>query len=218
MKRIVIGISGFPQSGKDTFAKYLKKSFTFDGKPVKIISFAEPIRKVVSALFPDLNPLVNKEEPLQYFGDLFNIHYSYRGMVNMIAKLFRDNVRDDWWVRLMEHHIDSTSEQVIIIPDLRFFVEHELLSKLKKEGCYITKIVIDRGENHKEPTDYINREWFHFLKFGQYDYMIANNKGLTELEFTANLLAARIKSYASGIQIYDEIGCSGQLFDLKKKD
>ena len=223
MKRMIVAISGFPRAGKDTFAGYLMEGFAFCGVPAKIVSFAEPVRSVVATMFPDLEPPEDKEAPLQYFGDLFNLHYSYRSMVNMVAKIFRD-VHDDWWVRLMERSIENATEQAIIIPDLRFFVEHNMLDRMEQKGYYITRVVVKREEAKPkwylrgDAPDLINQDWLHSLEVGRYDYAIANDQGPDELGFTASLLASLIASRSANQNFgADIVNSYDQITDLKQR-
>lgn len=131
----ILGITGKMFSGKDTVAEFLHFAF----RNSRITSFAYPMKQMM----------------IDYFGftyeDLYTVEGKNRynefwGMTNREAlqkigtECFRNNFHVDTWLKTMEVNIINDLTPIIIIPDVRFPNEAELINSL---GGSILKIVRD---------------------------------------------------------------------------
>lgn len=131
----ILGITGKMFSGKDTVAEFIHFAF----RNSRITSFAYPMKQMM----------------IDYFGftydDLYTVEGKNRynefwGMTNREAlqkigtECFRNNFHVDTWLKTMEVNIRNDLTPIIIIPDVRFLNEAELIHAL---GGSILKIVRD---------------------------------------------------------------------------
>lgn len=129
----ILGITGKMFSGKDTVAEFIHFAF----RNSRITSFAYPMKQMM----------------IDYFGftydDLYTVEGKNRynefwGMTNREAlqkigtECFRNNFHVDTWLKTMEVNIRNDLTPIIIIPDVRFLNEAELIHAL---GGSILKIV-----------------------------------------------------------------------------
>lgn len=131
----ILGITGKMFSGKDTVAEFIHFAF----RNSRITSFAYPMKQMM----------------IDYFGftydDLYTVEGKNRynefwGMTNREAlqkigtECFRNNFHVDTWLKTMEVNIRNDLTPIIIIPDVRFLNEAELIHAL---GGSILKIIRD---------------------------------------------------------------------------
>jgi len=112
----VVLIAGRKRSGKDTFAKCLKHSYAEAGQSVAILSFADPLKDIMSITLGMTHAQLDTAK---------NSNPTYRGYLQRFGteamkKYFGDAV----WVDIMRKRIaDHSSTDVILIPDFRFPIE-----------------------------------------------------------------------------------------------
>lgn len=109
---VLIGLIGYKQSGKDTFADYLVSNHGF----VKH-AFAEPVKKICRVMFnlkdQQLNDPVLKETMDGRWG-LSPRQMMQRVGTDMIRRLWDD----DFWVKHMDMRLDKECD--VVISDVRF--------------------------------------------------------------------------------------------------
>jgi len=159
---VLIGLIGYKQSGKDTFADYLVQTRNF-----KKQAFAEPVKQICQILFhlepeqmydPCLKEVVDKRWGL-----------SPRQMMQKVGTdMVRNMLGNDFWVRHMDMRASTGN---IVISDVRFRNEAEWV---KDRGGVLIRIV-DGGhhcDHHPSETEQLSIKE---------DYVLTNKKnGLEE--------------------------------------
>tara|TARA_X000001036_G_C20501495_1_gene734056 strand:- start:119 stop:682 length:564 start_codon:yes stop_codon:yes gene_type:complete len=123
---MIIGIAGYKGSGKDTVANVLQTSFLFEKK-----SFAQPIKDIIHNTFGIDKAILSGDNGERIFREESMPDWFYlspRDMMQKIGMAFRDELHPDIWVKVMEKQIKSI-KQNIVIPDVRFKNELELINK-----------------------------------------------------------------------------------------
>ena len=158
MKPLIIQISGKKRAGKDTLAKFLLNAYQDQGKSVELISFAEPLKNIAATILnvtptqldtfknePELYKLVTMNK------DNFVTVTNYRSVLQLLGseamkKWFGPNV----WVDLLNHRINQSKADVIIIPDWRFkseainnTVKLRVLTHIKSTDTHVSEIDLD---------------------------------------------------------------------------
>lgn len=130
IEKSIIQISGLKRSGKDWTAKAIKEIIESNGGTVEILSFAEPMKQIISTMLsiePELleelknnklNIYYSRNNEMEFMTDARSMimHFGNEGMKSVFG--------DDVWVNLMKKRIKESTAEVIIISDFRFNVEH----------------------------------------------------------------------------------------------
>jgi hypothetical protein len=128
---VLIGLVGKKQVGKDTVAMYLKKRYQFINH-----AFADPLKEACQVLFM-LNESQLNDNRLKERTDP-RWDKTPRQMMQLVGTdLFRNHVDKDFWIKHMEFWIEMHPEESIIISDVRFQNEADLI---KERGGYLWKI------------------------------------------------------------------------------
>ncbi len=158
---MLIALLGFRGSGKSTIANYLIDNYNFTS-----LAFAEKLKQVVSTAFDiDLDLLEGNSEESRVYRETTNEFWGMtpRQMLETVGtKLFRKGISEDFWVKIVEKRIQELlkSEKNVVISDLRFVNEWEMLKK------YNAKVIfVDNGNS-------VDAEYE--IKSIQYDFKIEN--------------------------------------------
>lgn len=159
----LIGIAGPARSGKDTAANFL---FTEYGYLIR--SFASPIRDMLKVLGIDPVDLRdNKDEVTTIYGK------TPRYMMQKLGTDWgRDDINPDIWVIRMEQWLNTHRYSDVVIPDIRFENEADLI---RSRGGIIIHITCRGGiEGNHKSEDGIKVNF-------QDDYVIDNGGTIDEL-------------------------------------
>lgn len=172
----IIGICGKKRSGKDTIAKYLCDRYGYEHHKI-----SEDLKTIVKILFGFTDNQVENDEKdvkdpkwgiapreaMQFIGTEI--------MQKEIQKLLVEkNVGRNFWIHsFIEKHIINSSK-LIVISDLRFIHEYEVLKNHKvyviRVDRFFTPISDNEHESEKEFLDI------------PYNVCINNTKGVEELQ------------------------------------
>lgn len=161
---MIIGLVGKKQVGKDTVANYLVQHYGFLKH-----AFAAPLKDACKILFL-LEPRQMNDNRLKEKKDL-RWGKSPREIMQLVGTdLFRDHVDVNFWVRHMEIWIDEHPNENIVVSDVRFQNEANLI---KKKGGILWSIERNTllNDDHKSETQ----------KIDPVDNILFNNLGVTEL-------------------------------------
>ena len=125
---MIIGLSGFIGSGKDTVADYICRTYNFSRE-----SFADSLKDALSLVFNwDRNLLEGKTEESRrwretvdpWWATRLNIeNFTPRYALQYIGtNVFRDHFHDEIWVSSLEKKIIDANKSVVI-SDVRFINE-----------------------------------------------------------------------------------------------
>lgn len=142
---VLIGLIGYKQSGKDTFADYLVCHHNF-----KKEAFAEPVKEVCRIMFhlkyEQMNDPILKETIDERWG------ISPR---QMMQKVGTDTIRhawgDDFWIKNMGMRVGNHNDNSIVVSDVRFPNEAQWV---KDNGGVLIRIMDSRehSDTHSSET------------------------------------------------------------------
>jgi hypothetical protein len=127
---MIVAITGRAGTGKTTVAEYLID------KGYETVSFATPIKEVTNILLGWSMEILEGTNPenriLKETLKHPTLGMTPRQAMQQIGTVFK-NIRDDFWIRIAEEKILSYIKQGknVVIPDVRFTNEYELLSSLE---------------------------------------------------------------------------------------
>ena len=191
---MIIGISGFQSSGKDTIADYLVKEHGF----VKL-SFASALKDIVAIIFGWSRERLEglkvedrqwREEVDSKWANLLNIHcLTPRYVLQYLGtEVFRNHFHKDIWTKIVENQLSFYEN--VVVSDCRFANEIEMI---KQNGGKIIQVHRDdhvlkhpselplEVSGAKHPSEL---EWIQC----HYDRVIKNNGTIEDLHTKVNLI------------------------------
>ena len=207
---MILGVTGFIGSGKDTIADYL---CTFHG--FKRISFAASLKDAVSAVFGwDREMLEGTTKSSREWRELKDEWWSNRLGMDITPRwilqvwgteVCRNGFHNDIWVASVENKLRNTKDN-IVITDCRFANE---VNAIKNAGGYTMRV--SRGQPPEWYDDAVNynkgefgnmywsiskakldRNRVHASEYSSvgldYDYYIDNNGTIDDLHKQVNLI------------------------------
>jgi len=179
---MIIGLSGYAQSGKDTVAKYLVEQRGF-----KRVAFADPIRD----LLYELNPIISTvaSEPMYLRGrvdrdgwDEAKKSPEVRRLLQVLGVGARTVIDTEIWVAKALRTMSDEGNYVIT--DVRFQNEATTLRLAGAEIWRVERAGVDAVNSHVSEHDLDNWE---------FDAYIHNNSTIEDLEFSVKTrLLARL--------------------------
>ena len=107
---MLVGLTGKARSGKDTLASYLETSYGF-----RRYSFADPIRKGLTAMLGPSWCDGEKEEPIRFNPKLKSPRYL---MQTLGTEWGRNLFYDELWIDLAKYHMPKDCP--VVVSDVRF--------------------------------------------------------------------------------------------------
>ncbi len=210
---LVISLSGFKGSGKDTAALLMRSNMPFES-----LSFAAPLKEALAAMFGWPRDLLDgttpesrawRETPDIYWSDQFGHTITPRFVLQHFGTdVVRQHMLDNFWIAAVQKQIENSNSN-IIVTDARFPNELDMVRKL---GGITVRI--KRGEEPwwYQPSVGLNRlpRWLakavllfrpklrqvHISERAwigyPFDFEIENNGSLADLEQKIELLLQKV--------------------------
>jgi len=144
-KKLVIGISGYARSGKDTLANILKSSFTENKMKAKIFSFA-------FALKNDIDSFCLSKIGISAFTEDTDQKSKIRPMLISYGQVQRGASSGTYWLKKLKPEIDQFFENggdVAVVSDLRFkefeFDETDFIKSYKNNAIVTISRIMENG-------------------------------------------------------------------------
>jgi hypothetical protein len=186
----LIGIKGLAGHGKDTVANMIVKYLS--PERAEIISFAEPLKGIVSILtgIPPEDINQNKTTSLPEYG------MTVRGLLQKIGTdLLREQVHPEIWVKLADKKIEKIPQnKTVIISDVRFENEIRYIREDKNGVLFHVHrpgVILDETAHR------------HISELGQMDicesdYTIVNDGSLEDLQTAVYSIMDELAEFSYG--------------------
>lgn len=175
---MIIGITGLAGSGKDSAAKFIMEKY-----PEYVrLSFASKLKDITSLLYnwnrEALEGLTEKnrvwrEEKDKKLSKIFNREITPRHELQLIGTGLKEILQKDFWSRIIEHKIITENLKNVVITDVRFPDEIEMIKRLGGHIIEIRRIFptwytmaykanqgklsfIDKIFNYRDYREYLN--------------------------------------------------------------
>jgi dephospho-CoA kinase len=139
---MIIGLSGFAQSGKDTVAERLVTEHGFQR-----IAFADPIRELLYGMNPKVNGTSLIDLVDEYGWDIAKKHHEVRELLQSLGYSARRVLGDDVWVAAALRKMWDKSENYVIA-DVRFLNEAGTIKVLKGKVWRVERPGVDAVNEH----------------------------------------------------------------------
>lgn len=142
--KTLFALAGKKRTGKSTLAGYLARECAIRGWTTEEISLASPIKAALSEIFIKEVPYSTFRDDARKQDKIEVVPGFYMTVRQLLQKFGTEGVRDaihsDFWLARAIAKIKNSSNDIIVVPDVRF--ENELTA-LKKLG---TTIYIERPQ------------------------------------------------------------------------
>lgn len=132
---LLIGLTGYARSGKDTVAQRLCAKNGF-----KQFAFADPIREALFKLNPIVNGGVRLQDIMKTYSwdDAKDEYPEIRHLLQRLgAEVGREMFGPNFWVRQIEHRIKHSNAERVVISDVRYPNEAQMI---KDNGGQIWRV------------------------------------------------------------------------------
>jgi hypothetical protein len=170
---MIIGLSGYARSGKDTVAQYLASTYDFSQ-----YSFAEPIKKAVYTLNPKIDKRTHYADIVDEYGleAAKSAHPEIRRLLQVFGtEVGRKMFGENFWVDLCLNNIRS---ERAVISDVRFPNEAEAI---RNKGGFVYRI---NRPNIEAVNTHISETALDDFEF---DEVITNSGTLYDLEVLVDI-------------------------------
>jgi hypothetical protein len=174
---MIIGLSGYAQSGKDTVAKYLVEHHGFER-----VAFADPIRDFLLEVDPILENGLHMTTVVKDLGwELAKKQAEVRRLLQVAGVAARKHIDTDLWVIAAIRKMNEVGKQYVIT-DVRFQNEAVMI---KQSGGHLWRIERD---GVGPVNDHISE---HDLKDWEFDVVLHNNSNFDSLNLAIQVQLMR---------------------------
>jgi len=175
---MIIGLSGYARSGKDTVAELLCLNYGYER-----VSFADPMRKALYVLSPKLDSIVRLSEYVDDYGwDVAKQNQEVRRLLQVFGtEVGRKMFGLDFWIDIALKDIDNSKH--VVISDVRFPNEANAIAKL---GGSIWRI---NRHNHSAVNGHASE---HAMDNYLFNHVIYNDGTLDDLSDEVFMLAKHL--------------------------
>ena len=164
---MIIGLSGYARSGKDTVAELLCLNYAF-----KRVAFADPIREAILTLNPKIDSITHVSHRVEDYGwEVAKQEPEIRRLLQVMGtevgrKMFGENIWIDMAFKQAEQY------QQVVIPDVRFTNEADAIKELGGIIWRINRHGLNGINEHRSE---------HAMDSYMVDHVIYNDGSLDEL-------------------------------------
>jgi hypothetical protein len=175
---MIIGLSGYAQSGKDSTAELLCLNYGYTR-----LAFADPMRQALITINPKLDSITRVSDLVEDYGwDVAKKNPEVRRLLQVLGTDFgRKMLGDDVWINIALSGIKS--EDKIVVSDVRYPNEAEAIKKL---GGTVWRI---NRHNHSAVNGHTSE---HAMDNYMFNYVIYNDGTLDDLSDEVFMLAKEL--------------------------
>jgi hypothetical protein len=175
---MIIGLSGYAQSGKDSTAELLCLNYGYTR-----LAFADSMRQALMTINPKLDSITRVSDFVEDYGwDVAKKNPEVRRLLQVLGTDFgRKMLGDDVWINIALSGIKS--EDKIVVSDVRFPNEAEAIKKL---GGTVWRI---NRHNHSAVNGHTSE---HAMDNYMFNYVIYNDGTLDDLSDEVFMLAKEL--------------------------
>lgn len=175
---MLIGLSGYARSGKDTVAELLCLNYGY-----KRVSFADPMRQALYVLSPKIDNIVRLSEYVDDYGwDVAKQNQEVRRLLQVFGtEVGRKMFGLDFWINIALK--DLSGDTQVVISDVRFPNEADAIAKL---GGSVWRI---NRKNHSAVNGHASE---HAMDNYMFNHVIYNDGTLDDLSDEVFMLAKHL--------------------------
>lgn len=164
---MIIGLTGYAQSGKDSVAKVLMENYGFQR-----VAFADKIRELMYEMNPDYHDTLLQQAVDRFGWDEVKKDPTVRRMMQNLGVGARKLFGDNFWVHQAMTSIANANPN-IVVTDVRFINEADTLKTNGAQLWRVKRTGVNAVNGHISETD---------MDGYQVDQILSNGGTLEELE------------------------------------
>lgn len=173
---MIIGLSGFARSGKDTVANVLVTDLGYER-----VAFADAIRNILYAMNPQVGgdrlvPMVD-----EYGWDIAKAKPEVRELLQSLGYAARKNINEGVWIEAALYNLDPNKNYVIA--DVRFTNEADTIRILGGEIWRVERPEVTAVNGHISEVE---------MSGYTFDEVLSNDGTVEQLEFLVKQLGNKI--------------------------
>ena len=194
MAKLIIMVAAFaPQAGKSTFAKELRIH--------NILSFAEPMKRMLQKLFEDHCGYTFSETTAALWGNTKGEPFRLSPDPSVTHRKMMQTLGTEWrlalgyenlWAAILKDKISRKGFSTCIIDDWRFLNEYQVIKDLEKDGFEVITVCI-RNANAEANYNDTHASEGELKDFG-FNFTFYNNGSLAEFKAQATEFAKELES------------------------
>jgi hypothetical protein len=165
---MIVGLSGYAQSGKDTIANILVEDYGF-----KRVAFADKIRELLYEMNPDFRDTLLRQAVDSFGWDEVKKDASVRRMMQNLGVGARTIFGDTFWINEAMRNLSYDNN--FVFTDVRFINEAEIIKSNHGQVWRVVRPGINPINQHVSESDL--DEW-------PFDSFIENDGSIADLEYT----------------------------------
>ena len=175
---MIIGLSGYAQSGKDATANLLCLNYDYQRR-----AFADPMRHALQIINPKLDSITHVSDLVDDYGwDIAKKNPEVRRLLQVLGTDFgRKMLGDDVWIKMTMR--DLRQDDRVVISDVRFPNEADAIKKL---GGTVLRI---NRKNHSAVNGHPSE---HAMDNYMFNHVIYNDGTLEDLSDEVFMLAKEL--------------------------
>jgi hypothetical protein len=175
---MIIGLSGYAQSGKDSTAELLCLNYGYTR-----LAFADPMRQALMIINPKLDSITHVSDFVEDYGwDVAKRNPEIRRLLQVLGTDFgRKMLGDDVWIKIALSNIKT--EDKVVISDVRFPNEADAIRNL---GGIVWRI---NRRNHSAVNGHASE---HAMNNYMFNHVIYNDGTLEDLADEVFMLAKHL--------------------------
>ncbi len=208
MKELIIALTGYRRSGKDSIAEHLRSSHRFT-----VVSFADPIRQVmIDGLGLDASYISGEMRG----HEIPPLSTTYRELAMALGHDWgRKMIQEDMWILLLNRRLRQIRNYGlnvtrrparIVITDVRYKNEMEYCRSITSNVWHINRDGFGPFDNEKGDHSIV-KEWMHKAHLNRLaesdtplpvkdkDKVINNDRSLYDLSVKVNILMKELRSH-----------------------
>ncbi len=185
---IILLISGYAGSGKDTFADYFIEMCEKNNSSYKRYAFADKVKEEVSNMFKIPIDTFFTQAGKKSIVETKEGPKTCRELLIEHSALMKRVISNDYWAKLVCTEIDTTKD-FILITDWRYNVEYESVHSYFGEHTIITVRIINPS------VSILSDSSEHELDLRVFNYVINNNSSKDLFKFNISTLFEELFSH-----------------------
>lgn len=163
-KHLYLGICGYPECGKNTFADFFVACAEDAGVAAYLIDDGRPLRDACKTLYGVSEEDVTTHEGKRRIVKVLDGEYAVRDLLGTLGNLLEDHYGQQIvpWMAMQKAEKEYSAPSIIVCPSVRkqqprFYRDHGMVVEIHRDGCE-PRYDFDKFETHESHVKIENNQ------------------------------------------------------------